>query len=75
MIEIQSSQRSIQKSIARNCAARVQIEYDVALYGAKKNARPPFVAGVLADFSGRSKEELTVSMRIVSRLPSAKAAV
>jgi type VI secretion system ImpB/VipA family protein len=41
-----------QKFIARNRAPRVQIEYDVELYGAEKKVELPFVMGVLADLSG-----------------------
>lgn len=43
---------SSQKFIARNRAPRVQIEYDVELYGAEKKIQLPFVMGVLADLSG-----------------------
>ena len=50
--------QSSQKFIARNRAARVQIEYDVELYGAEKKIQLPFVIGVLADLSGQSKEVL-----------------
>ena len=50
--------QSHQKFIARNRAARVQIEYDVELYGAEKKTQLPFVVGVLADLSGRSEEAL-----------------
>ena len=49
---------SSQKFIARNRAPRVQIEYDVELYGAEKKVQLPFVMGVLADLSGKSAEEL-----------------
>lgn len=49
---------SSQKFIARNRAPRVQIEYDVELYGAEKMIQLPFVMGVLADLSGKPKEEL-----------------
>lgn len=49
---------SSQKFIARNRAPRVQIEYDVELYGAEKKIQLPFVMGVLADLSGKSAEEL-----------------
>lgn len=45
---------SSQKFIARNRAPRVQIEYDVELYGAEKKIQLPFVMGVLADLSGKS---------------------
>jgi type VI secretion system protein ImpB len=44
-----------QKFIARNRAPRVQIEYDVELYGAEKKVQLPFVMGVMADLSGDSK--------------------
>jgi len=44
---------SSQKFIARNRAPRVQIEYDVELYGAEKKVQLPFVMGVLADLSGK----------------------
>ena len=40
------------KFIARNRAPRVQIEYDVELYGAEKKIQLPFVMGVMADLSG-----------------------
>ncbi|MBL8473012.1 MAG: type VI secretion system contractile sheath small subunit [Rhodocyclaceae bacterium] len=49
---------SSQKFIARNRAPRVQIEYDVELYGAKKKVQLPFVMGVLADLSGKPAEAL-----------------
>lgn len=49
---------SSQKFIARNRAPRVQIEYDVELYGAHKKVQIPFVMGVMADLSGDSKEPL-----------------
>ena|SRR5688572_5319159 len=44
-----------QKFIARNRAPRVQIEYDVELYGAQKKIQLPFVMGVMADLSGSSE--------------------
>jgi len=47
-----------QKFIARNRAPRVQIEYDVELYGAEKKVQLPFVMGVMADLSGKSAEPL-----------------
>jgi type VI secretion system protein ImpB len=47
---------SSQKFIARNRAPRVQIEYDVELYGAEKKVQLPFVMGVLSDLSGRPAE-------------------
>jgi type VI secretion system protein ImpB len=49
---------SSQKFIARNRAPRVQIEYDVELYGAQKKVQLPFVMGVMADLSGNPKEAL-----------------
>lgn len=50
--------KSSQKFIARNRAPRVQIEYDVELYGAEKKIQLPFVMGVLADLSGKPAEPL-----------------
>src|SRR3954454_22890272 len=49
---------SSQKFIARNRAPRVQIEYDVELYGAKKKVELPFIMGVMADLSGKPAEAL-----------------
>ncbi len=49
---------SSQKFIARNRAPRVQIEYDVELYGAEKKVQLPFVMGVMADLSGKPAESL-----------------
>ncbi len=49
---------SSQKFIARNRAPRVQIEYDVELYGAEKKVELPFVMGVMADLSGKPAEPL-----------------
>jgi type VI secretion system protein ImpB len=45
-----------QKFIARNRAPRVQIEYDVELYGAEKKIQLPFVMGVMSDLSGNAGE-------------------
>src|ERR1044071_6178564 len=50
---------SSQKFIARNRAPRVQIEYDVELYGAEKKIQLPFVMGVLADLSGEPLPRVT----------------
>ena len=50
--------QSSQKFIARNRAPRVQIEYDVELYGAEKKVQLPFVMGVLADLSGNPSDPL-----------------
>ena len=49
---------SSQKFIARNRAPRVQIEYDVELYGSKKKVQLPFVMGVLSDLSGKPADPL-----------------
>jgi type VI secretion system protein ImpB len=49
---------SSQKFIGRNRAPRVQIEYDVELYGAQKKVQIPFVMGVMSDLSGDSAEPL-----------------
>lgn len=47
---------SSQKFIARNRAPRVQIEYDVEVYGAQKKVQLPFVMGVFADLAGNPEE-------------------
>ena len=47
---------SSQKFIARNRAPRVQIEYDVELYGSEKKVHLPFVQGVMSDLAGKSNE-------------------
>lgn len=47
-----------QKFIARNRAPRVQIEYDVEVYGSQKKVQLPFVMGVMADLSGKPVEAL-----------------
>lgn len=49
---------SSQKFINRNRAPRVHIEYDVELYGAEKKIELPFIAGVMADLSGKPAEAL-----------------
>lgn len=49
---------SSQKFIARNRAPRVQIEYDVELYGAQKKVQLPFVMGVMSDLSGKPVDPL-----------------
>ncbi|MBP2168778.1 type VI secretion system contractile sheath small subunit [Erwiniaceae bacterium BAC15a-03b] len=48
--------RSGQKFIARNRAPRVQIEYDVEVYGAERKIQLPFVMGVMADLVGKPVE-------------------
>ena len=52
------AKQSSQKFIGRNRAPRVQIEYDVEVYGAQKKVQIPFVMGVLADLSGNPAEPL-----------------
>jgi type VI secretion system protein ImpB len=47
---------SSQKFIARNRAPRVQIEYDLELYGAEKKVELPFVMGVMGDLTGKPAE-------------------
>ncbi len=49
---------SSQKFIARNRAPRVQIEYDLEVYGAQKKIQLPFVMGVMASLSGKPAEAL-----------------
>lgn len=45
-----------QMFIAQNRAPRVQIEYDVEVYGADRKVQLPFVMGVMADLVGKSGE-------------------
>jgi len=52
------AKNSGQGFIARNRAPRVQIEYDVEVYGATKKIQLPFVMGVMADLSGNPAEAL-----------------
>ncbi len=49
---------SSQKFIQRNRAPRVQIEYDLEVYGAQKKVELPFVMGVMADLSGKPADPL-----------------
>jgi len=51
-----AKKESSQKFIARNRAPRVQVEYDLELYGAEKMVSLPFVMGVMADLSGKPAE-------------------
>lgn len=44
---------SSQKFIAKNRAPRVQIEYDVEVYGSEQKVQLPFVMGVMADLTGK----------------------
>ncbi|RQN39306.1 type VI secretion system contractile sheath small subunit [Paraburkholderia tropica] len=53
-----SESNSSQKFLARNRPPRVQIEYDVEIYGSEKKVELPFVMGVLADLSGKPVEPL-----------------
>ena len=50
------AKESRQKFIARNRAPRVQIEYDVELYGAEKKVQIPFVMGIMADLAGKQED-------------------
>ena len=50
------SSKSSQKFIGRNRPPRVQIEYDVELYGSEKKVNLPFVTGVVSDLSGSGGE-------------------
>ena len=52
------AKESSQKFIARNRAPRVQIEYDVEVYGAQKTVQLPFVMGVFSDLSGKPADPL-----------------
>ena len=52
------AKKSGQKFIRDNRAPRVQIEYEVELYGAEKSIQLPFVMGVMADLSGKPEEAL-----------------
>ncbi|KAF0811573.1 hypothetical protein IGB42_03959 [Andreprevotia sp. IGB-42] len=47
-----------QKFVARNRAPRVQIEYDVEIYGSESKVQLPFVMGVLADIAGKQVDPL-----------------
>ncbi|VWC32099.1 type VI secretion system contractile sheath small subunit [Burkholderia lata] len=51
-------QKDGQKFIGESRAPRVQIEYDVEIYGSQKKVELPFVAGVMADLSGDNAEPL-----------------
>lgn len=52
-MSISKTGKSGQKFVARNRAPRVQIEYDVEIYGSEKKVQIPFVMGVLADLAGK----------------------
>ena len=47
---------SSQKFTQRNRPARVEIDYEVELYGAEKKINLPFVMGVMADLSGQQEK-------------------
>lgn len=47
-----------QKFIGRNRAPRVQIEYDVEIYGSERKIELPFVMAVLSDLSGKPVDPL-----------------
>lgn len=51
------SKNSGQKFLSRNRSPRVQIEYDVEIYGVEKKVELPFVMGVFADLAGKSRQE------------------
>lgn len=53
-----ASSKGGQQFIGKNRAPRVQVEYDVELYGAEKKVNLPFVMGVLSDLSGKPAEPL-----------------
>jgi len=46
-----------QKFIGRNRAPRVQINYELEQYGAKKLVELPFIVGVMSDLAGKSETE------------------
>lgn len=52
------SKNSGQKFLAKNRSPRVQIEYDVEIYGTEKKIELPFVMGVFSDLAGKTKQEL-----------------
>jgi len=47
-----TNKSSAQKFIGRNRAPRVQIEYDVEVYGSEEKVQIPFRMGVMADLGG-----------------------
>ena len=59
------AKQSSQKFIARNRAPRVQIEYDVEVYGAQKKVELPFVMAVMADFSAKNVRGLVRMWTVV----------
>ena len=65
-----SVSNSSQKFIARNRAPRVQIEYDVEVYGSEKKIELPFVMGVLADLSGKPVRYVRNHIGDMDRMPT-----
>ena len=61
-----------QKFIAQNRAPRVQIEYDVELYGADKKVELPFVMAVMSDLSGQPEKPLPPVAERKFRHPAAR---
>ena len=55
--------KSSQKFVGRNRPPRVQIEYDVEVYGAEKKVQLPFVMGVMSDLSGKPADPLAPGRR------------
>ena len=62
------AKQSSQKFIARNRAPRVQIEYDVELYGAEKKVQLPFVMGVMADLAAAGIRKRLETVQIAGRM-------
>lgn len=56
-----SSGNSGQKYLGRNRAPRVQIEYDVELFGSQKKIELPFVMGVMAELSGTPSSDKPIT--------------
>lgn len=56
-----------QKFVGRNRAPRVQIEYDVEVYGSQKKVQLPFVMGVMSDLSGKSEVPLAPVVAVCGR--------
>jgi type VI secretion system protein ImpB len=52
------SRQGGQQFIGRNRAPRVQIEYDVEIYGSERKVEIPFVMGVMADLAGDTRKPL-----------------
>ena len=52
------AKESSQKFVGRNRPPRVQLEYDVEVYGTDKKVAVPFVMGVMSDLSGANGFDL-----------------